>query len=96
MASEKSDIVCMTETWLTNNHSDESLDLEGFTIFRKDRDNGNNGHGGVLIAVRSKLNPNLISIDTELELCFIKLKFVGFDYKIGIVYRTPSSKRAKK
>ena len=56
----------MTGTWLTNNHSDESLDLESFTIFRKDIDNGNDGHGGVLIAVRPKLNPNLISIDTEL------------------------------
>ena len=40
LVSEKLDIVCMTETWLTDNHSDESLDLESFTIFRKDRDNG--------------------------------------------------------
>ena len=82
--SEKPDIVCMTETWLTNDHYDEYLDL-GFTVFREDRDNSNDGLGVVLIAVRSKLNPNLISIYTELKLRFIKLKFARFDYEIGIV-----------
>ena len=95
MQSVKPDVICMTETWLTNNHPDELLDLDNFTIFRKDRDNGNNGHGGVLIAVKSKLNPNLISIETELELCFIKINVSGFNYKIGVVYRPPSSNRTE-
>jgi len=93
--SVKPDVICMTETWLTNNHPDELLDLDNFTIFRKNRDNGNNGHGGVLIAVKSKLNPNLISIETELELCFIKINVSGLNYKIGVVYRPPSSNRTE-
>ena len=85
----------MTETWLTNEDSDELLDLNNFVIFRKDRDHGNDKHGGVLIAVKSNLNPNLISIETELELCFINIKVSGVNYKLGVVYRPPSSNRAE-
>ena len=85
--TERPDIICLTETWLSKEFPDEFLDLNDFVIFRKDRDNGNDAHGGVLIAVNPNLNPNAISIDTDLEVCFINLNISGLTFKLGVVYR---------
>ena len=63
------------------------LDLNDFIIFRKDRVNGNDANAGVLIAVNSILNPNAISNETNLEVCFIKLNISGQTFKLGVMYR---------
>ena len=49
------DILCITETWLTDDVPDESLFLKEYAIHRKDRltDNHKSKHGGVLIAVKN-------------------------------------------
>ena len=71
VVAQTPDVVCITETWLTNDYPDSFLDLNDFIIFRKDRLNGLDNHGGVIIAVKSRLNPSSISIETVNELCFI-------------------------
>lgn len=50
------DIICLTETWLTDGIFDAELFDSRYTIFRKDRDYARRGDtlgGGVLIAVRN-------------------------------------------
>ena len=93
METESPDIICITETWLTNEFPDVFLDLNDFVIFRKDRDSGNDAHGGVLIAVNSNLNPSAIAIETDLEVCFINLNISGLTFKLGVVYRPQSFNR---
>ena len=93
--TERPDIICLTETWLSKEFPDEFLDLNDFVIFRKDRDNGNDAHGGVLIAVNPNLNPNGITIDTDLEVCFINLNISGLTFKLGVVYRPRTFNRNK-
>ena len=58
------EVICFTETWLSNEFPDDHLDLNDFILFRKDRDNSNDAYGGVLIAVKSKMKSNAISIGT--------------------------------
>ena len=84
--TELHDIKCITEIWLSNEISVEFLDLSDFIIYMKDRNIGNETHGGVLIAVNFKLNPNAISIDTDLEVCFINLNTSCLSFKLGVVY----------
>ena len=48
--NENSDIVCVNETWLTKDISNDEILHPGFTIYRKDRTNRRGG--GVLIAIR--------------------------------------------
>ena len=36
--SENPDIVCVTETWLSDNVPDEQYCIPGYKLFRKDRD----------------------------------------------------------
>ena len=36
---EKYDIVDLTETWTTNSISDSELDIAGYSLYRRDRNN---------------------------------------------------------
>ena len=47
--------VCITETWCMQNEPDSLYTLQGYTIYRRDRE-PRGGHGGVLIYVNSKLS----------------------------------------
>ena len=85
--TELPNIIWITEVCLNNEFPDEFLDLNDFINFRKDRDNGNDAHGGVLITVNSNLNPNAISIESDLEVCFINLNISDLSFKLGVVYR---------
>ena len=51
MYAEKSDVICVNETWLNQNISNSEILYFGFTIFRRDRSDG--GGGGVLIAIKT-------------------------------------------
>ena len=86
-------IVCLTETWLTNDIKNEEILPGGsYQIFRKDRD----GYGGVLVAVhesiRCKERPDLVpSSDAHNETVIVELRLPKLP-KIALVahYRPPS------
>ena len=78
-------IMCMTENWLSNEVPDEFLYLYYFVIFRKYADDVYDAHGGVLIAVNSKLGPIAISIVTDLEV--FNLNISGLTFTPGVVKR---------
>src|SRR6218665_1746964 len=53
---EKLDIIGITESWAKESIQDSELELEGYTMFRKDRKNwGERGYGGVLLYIKDNL-----------------------------------------
>lgn len=84
------DIIFITETWLSSDVSDAHLSLEDFVVYRRDRNNGADPHGGVLIAVKSHLNPVCVNIVTDFEVCFIDIFVNNEKIRIGVTYRPPS------
>ena len=60
-------IICLTETWLTEHISDSALFLPIYEVHRKDRpsDSGNTKHGGVLIPVTKNIPANEILSDFQ-------------------------------
>lgn len=83
------DIILIAETWLSSDVSDAHLSLDEFVIYRKDRSNGTNPHGGVLIGVKSHLNPISVNLVTDLEMCFIDVFVNNEKIRIGVAYRPP-------
>ena len=51
----KCDIMCFCETWLSPLDMDNSLLIDGFSFFHRDRNNGS--HGGLLVYVKSEYAP---------------------------------------
>jgi exonuclease III len=53
----KPDIICLTETWLDNTVTDTEVELNGYKLYRKDRNITNKCGGGLAIYVnKCKLN----------------------------------------
>ena len=80
------DIIGITETWLSNTIDDETLGLNGFCIFRADRGFGNDPHGGVLLAIKSKLYPTLVAADGHQEVVIAKIEHGGTSSKFIVGY----------
>ena len=47
--------MCFSETWLNENDSDDSLDIEGFTIIRSDR-TGESGNKTAEVSASTSIN----------------------------------------
>ena len=71
LLTDSFDIIAMTETWLDQNYLDCELQLEGYYLYRKDR-NSRRG-GGVLIAVRDHITC-IHRTDLEVEAEMIALE----------------------
>ena len=54
----KYDIVCVVESWLSQDIPDSELTIPGYFVFRKDR---NRHGGGILIFVRDSLSCTIVS-----------------------------------
>ena len=63
------DIICLTKTWLDRRTIDDALNLEGYKLFRRDRDG--DYHGGVCVYIKnnvySRRRIELELPDTELS-----------------------------
>ena len=68
------DVLCINETWLNDKISDTELNIEGYSVYRLDKQNGKN-RGGVLCYVKdsvsSKQNVNLH--DNDVEAIFVEI-----------------------
>ena len=84
------DIISISETWLSNCVDDQTLGLNGYAVFRADRADGNDPHGGVLIAVKTSLQPKFIANDSNLEILIISLQIRSTIMKVVSCYRTPA------
>ena len=89
--SDHPDIVCVVETWLSEEISNDEIFIEGYACFRHDR---NRQGGGVCIYTSDNLNEvsNMqLQINANLE--FLLVSFVnGTELTtVGCFYRPPST-----
>ena len=86
MESTEPDIVVATETWLTSDVKDSELDCDGYTVYRRDRQNGL--RGGVLIAVSNTINSTEAFRSSESETLWVKVLLKGQKHLlVGACYR---------
>lgn len=84
-------IICLTETWLGQDTTDESLKINEFSLYRRDRQTDN--HGGVCVYVKDNVYSRR---RTDLELPNIECIWVEIDFHhkkilLGTFYRPPNS-----
>lgn len=94
------DIITITETWLQSDIFDAELFPESFIVFRSDRQLdrvATTRRGGVLVAVRSKMEPeriNLVDItDTTpvIDLVGCKITVSYFVFYLIVIYAPPTT-----
>nr|CAH7738357.1 unnamed protein product [Callosobruchus chinensis] len=95
LETKNPDIVAITETFLTKKESDESKKLEGYTLIRKDRADGDGVQGGVLFYIRCSLSETDLKVNAAEQL-FVGIDAGGYKFVIGVVYhRVPKQDRYK-
>lgn len=89
--SENPDIVGITESWATKDISDSELNINGYTIYRRDREHAKGG--GVMLYVKDSLNTEVINDYThrDVESLFCKIGKGKCAFYIGVFYRPPNS-----
>ena len=89
LQSHKLDVLCLSETWMTQTVSNSILMFRGYTVARKDR-TGRTG-GGVAIIYRDNLTAELLSVDgTGSSLESLWMQLTGRrQIVIGAIYRPP-------
>lgn len=87
---KKPDVIIGTETWLKPEVNDSELFLDGYTIYRQDREYKSGG--GVLLAVKQTLISQRITTEINTEAVFCKIQNGNKPPLIvGSVYRPPNS-----
>lgn len=91
MLSSDSNLLILTETWLTSDVTDGEVlaDLPNFRVFRNDR-SGTRG-GGVLVAVSHNISCSSINIVSDLEILWLKCHAAPHSVLLGVCYRPPHS-----
>ena len=87
----KPHVLCLNETWLDENISDEKLRLRDYNIIRRDRDCLG---GGVAVYIADHLKFNLINIENNSNIEALWFELIppkGKKVLFGSVYRPPNS-----
>jgi ribonuclease P/MRP protein subunit RPP40 len=87
----KPDVIGITEGWTNEGILDEEINIEGYDLYRQDRNNKHKG-GGVLLYVKSSLQSvgyNPVSEFPEHVWCKLPVKS-GQEMLIGVCYKTPN------
>ena len=86
------DIICLTETWLTSDITDETLFLQDYTIHRRDRktEPHNTKRGGVLSAVRNTPHERG-TLNSDNEYVVINVKPKNVSMLICCLYNPPKN-----
>ena len=82
------DIICIVETWLSQDITNEEVSIPGYLLHRKDR---NRNGGGVLMYTRDSLNVKILSQPPDLEVLTLSLYSNNHRICIALFYRPPSS-----
>ena len=82
-------IICIVETWLSNEIDSTEIDISGYQLYRKDR---NRQGGGILMYIA---NCMLVSLFPDpgphLELITLSARLNNFKLNLCLFYRPPSS-----
>ena len=92
LLSERLDVLCISETWLTDAVESRMLQFPGYVISRCDRLGGKSG-GGVAIIYRNTMTAEPLRIPaatSALETLWLRLTLAS-PIIVGVVYRPPSS-----
>ena len=86
------DIICLTETWLTSDVTDDALFLEDYTSHRRDRKSKpyKTKRVGVLIAVRN-IPHERVTLNSENEYVVIHVKPKDVSMLICCLYNPPKT-----
>ena len=84
------DVICVTESWLSQDIPDSELVISGYNVFRRDR---NRHGGGIIIFVRDSLPCTILPtpISSSIELLSLTVEFCSSKFCISTFYRPPSS-----
>ena len=90
VVDNKFDAVSLNETWLTNNITDDEISIDGYDLFRCDRDGRG---GGAAIYVRESFKATFVTelLSRELECVWVKLIIGNRKLLLGSCYRKPSA-----
>ena len=84
------DIIGITESWVYSDMPDSTIEITGYTMFRKDRLCRRGG--GVLLYLKSNFIVDEIhSAELGIESIFVKLKTSSSSMSLGIFYRPPNA-----
>ncbi|VDI66016.1 Hypothetical predicted protein [Mytilus galloprovincialis] len=87
------DILAFSETWLNNNHTDESIEILNYQHpFRRDRGPHKVG-GGIIVYVKNDIHAQRrIDLESEsLEAIWLEIKFKDKKALLGTFYIPPNS-----
>ena len=94
------DIICCCETWLNNTFSDQIIKIEGFEIFRLDRENGNilnkgqklKRGGGLIIYIKKTLSDftQIISTESQISANIEQLKTFERNFNLDQIIKSPT------
>lgn len=85
-------LCCLTETWLHSDHYDAELAIEGYTLFRSDRERRKSRgrhSGGVALYAKDDLSPQLIGTFSNGVNEVLAVRVTKINSVIVIVYRQP-------
>ena len=89
---EGMDVVGISESWANRNIYDAELNINGFNMFRIDRQE--NKGGGVILYVAKRLqatvNGSLMKITFQ-EAIWVNIALKDISLSIGVCYRSPTS-----
>jgi len=87
------DVIMVTETWLSNRVTDETVTLDGYNICRNDRKN-NDGRGGVAIYVANHIKYEQLPIQAEtIEHTSVLVQVNADKILLLTIYKPPSQKK---
>ena len=84
-------VICLTETWLGQNTPDENLKINGYKLYRRDRQTDN--HGGICVYIKENIYSQRRA-DLEIrniECLWLEVKFHNKKFLLGTFYRPPRS-----
>ena len=91
VVEENPDLICITESWANANIGDGEINMNGYTVFRRDRKNRIGG--GVLLYVKNNIKA-IHRTDLENDECeMVWCELLNGKEKtlVGVCYRNPGS-----
>ena len=84
-------VICLTETWLNDHTANDSISLDGYKLYRRDR--GGDNHGGICVYTKDNVFSRRRN-DLELpniECIWIEITVHHRKFLLGTFYRPPNS-----
>ena len=81
-------IICVTESWLDKNFSDDCLSFSNYTLFRSDRQTGHKG-GGICVCTVTEFHVSFvfsITDNTDVEALILRISYNTFHCILVTLY----------